>query len=200
MRNALTSLKKGALSSLPPAQYYPTYQRGKQFTHKQNGSTGRLGRRILARRYAPMRNAWTHNLAAAIALTGACALLGCNGESDPKGDPSAPSATYAVHVQPATQLEAPSVGNNRAYRPTCQFHVQSANTESTLGVALFDMDVTTTDFARLKFRLSNSTDQHSEEFAQLTTASPLEADSTCPGEPLPEHALVFYQNTKGLFG
>jgi lysophospholipase L1-like esterase len=146
-----------------------------------------------------MRNSWTYKLRNAIALVGVCASAGCNTAADPKGGPGVPSATFSVYLQPATHLEAPAVGSDRAYRPSCRFNVQSARRESILGVALFDMDVTTTDFNRLRIRLIDPAAGLSAELVRLNTASPIATDSTCPGEPLPDQALNLLSDNQGVF-
>ncbi|GJM26912.1 MAG: hypothetical protein DHS20C16_33270 [Phycisphaerae bacterium] len=137
-----------------------------------------------------------------IALAGICAWAGltaCNTASDPKNDSGLRSAPVTVHLQPAAHLEAPLVGTDRAYQPTCQFNLLSASRGATLGVSLFDIDVTTTDFDRLKLQLIDSAAKQSTELVNLNTPPPIAANATCPGEPLSSEALSLLFDGQGVF-
>ncbi|MCA9253406.1 MAG: SGNH/GDSL hydrolase family protein [Phycisphaerales bacterium] len=149
-----------------------------------------------------MRNSKPHNPIATFALACLCALaglVGCDTASDPKNDSGTRISPVTVHLQPAAHLDAPLVGTERAYQPTCQFNIQSSNRDEILGIALFDIDASTTDFDRLKIRLASSTAKLPAQLIRLNATSPIANEAACPGEPLSAEALGFLSDGHGVF-
>ncbi len=168
----------------------------------ESGSTGRLVKPIVAWRHFRMGNSSPHNLTAAVALACLCVqagLVGCDTASDPKNDSGPRISPVTVHLQPSTHLDAPLVGTERAYQPTCRFNIQSSNRDEILGIALFDIDASTTDFDRLKIRLVDSATKLPTNLIRLNATSPIASDAACPGEPLSADALGFLSDENGVF-
>ena len=100
---------------------------------------------------------------------------------------------------PQPNSKPPLVGTDRAYQPTCQITLRSTGGESIRTALLFGIEVTTTEFSRLKLELTDSANATSTELVQLKSAPPLTTKSSCPSDSLPPEAANLLSGDQGVF-